>query len=106
MPIEVTIRHLNADGSLKAYAESRAEKLMAEFPKAESVHVIIDVQRHLYEAEFVVQQKGLTAVGAKEHAANARAVIDTAAARAEKQLRKTLSKRVSSHIRKTKRTDG
>jgi ribosomal subunit interface protein len=106
MSIEITIRHLDTDESLKAYAELRAEKLIEEFPKVESVHVIIDVQRHLYEAEFVVQQKGLTAVGAKEHASNARAVIDTAAARAEKQLRKTLSKRVTAHIRKTKRTDG
>ena len=106
MPIEVTSRHLNADAGLKAYAESRAEKLMLEFPRVESVHVIIDVQRHLYEAEFVVQQKGMTAVGAKEHAANASAVIDTAAARAEKQLRKTLTKRVTAHVRKAKRSDG
>ena len=106
MPIEVTIRHLDADTRLKGYAESRAEKLIQEFPKVESVHVIVDVQRHLYEAEFVVQQKGLTAVGAKEHAASARAVIDTAAARAEKQLRKTLSKRVTAHVRQAKRTDG
>jgi ribosomal subunit interface protein len=101
MPIEVTIRHLNATQGLKEYAELRATKLMAAFPRVESVHVIVDVQRHLFEAEFVVQQKGLTAVGAKEHAASARAVIDTAAARAEKQLRKTSAKRVSAHIRNT-----
>ena len=101
MSIEVTLRHLNAAPELKDYAEARAEKLMEEFPRVESVHVIIDVQRHLYEAEFIVQQKGLTAVGAKEHADSARAVIDTAAARAEKQLRKTLSKRVDAHVRKT-----
>ncbi len=105
MSIEVTIRHLDTDESLKTYAEARAAKLMEEFPKVESVHVIIDVQRHLYEAEFVVQHKGLTAVGAKEHAASARAVIDTAAARAEKQLRKMLSKRVTAHVRKTKRVN-
>ena len=75
MPIEVTIRHLNAGAGLKEYAELRAEKLMQEFPRVESVHAIIDVQRHLYEAEFVVQQKGLTAVGAKEHAASANAAM-------------------------------
>jgi len=103
MPIEVTIRHQNAAPGLKAYAEARAEKLVEQFPRVESVHVIIDVQRHLYEAEFIVQQKGMTAVGAKEHADSASAVIDTAAARAEKQLRKTISKRVSAHIRKTEK---
>jgi ribosomal subunit interface protein len=99
MPIEVTIRHQHAAPGLKEYAELRAAKLLEQFPKAESVHVIVDVQRHLYEAEVVVQQKNMTAVGAKEHAANVRAVIDTAAARAEKQLRKTINKRVSAHIR-------
>lgn len=101
MSIEVTIRHLNATKGIKEYAEARAEKLIEQFPRVESVHVIVDVQRHLYEAEFVVQQKGLTAVGAKEHADSARAVIDTAAARAEKQLRKTIGKRVSAHVRNT-----
>lgn len=101
MPIEVTLRHLNAAPGIKEYAATRASKLVEQFPRVESVHVVIDVQRHLYEAEFVVQQKGLTAVGAKEHADSARAVIDTAAARAEKQLRKTLSKRVDAHTRKS-----
>ena len=101
MPIEVTIRHLDASRGLKEYAELRATKLLEQFPRVESVHVIVDMQRHLYEAEFIVQQKGLTAVGAKEHATSARAVIDTAAARAEKQVRKTLTKRVSTHIRNT-----
>jgi ribosomal subunit interface protein len=103
MPIEVTIRHQNAAPGLKEYAELRAAKLMEQFPKVESVHVVVDVQRHLYEAEVIVQQKNVTAVGAKEHAASARAVIDTAAARAEKQLRKTISKRVSAHVRGTVR---
>ncbi|MDD4101386.1 MAG: ribosome-associated translation inhibitor RaiA [Kiritimatiellae bacterium] len=100
MSIEVTIRHMNSNSGMKEYAEERANKLISQFPRVESVHVIIDVQRHLYEAEVIVQQKGLTAVGAKEHADSARAVIDIAAARAEKQLRKTLSKRVTTHLRK------
>ena len=101
MPIEVTIRHQNAARGLKEYADLRAAKLMEQFPKIESVHVIVDVQRHLYEAEVIVQQKNLTAVGTKEHADSARAVSDTAAARAEKQLRKTLSKRVAAQTRNT-----
>ena len=101
MIIEVTMRHQNAAAGLKDYAEARAAKLVEQFPRVASVHVIIDVQRHLYEAEFVVQQKGVTAVGAKEHAATARAAIDTAASRAEKQLRKSLTKRQTAHVRKT-----
>jgi len=101
MPIEVTIRHLNPVPGIKEYAELRASKLIEQFPRVESVHVVVDMQRHLYEAEFVVQQKNQTAVGAREHADSARAVIDTAAARAEKQLRKTITKRATVHIRNT-----
>ena len=43
MPIEVTIRHQNAAPGIKEYAELRAAKLMEQFPKIESVHVIVDV---------------------------------------------------------------
>jgi len=99
MTIEVTIRHLDNTQGLKDYAEKRAAKLVEQFPEVESVHVIVDMQRHLYESEFIVQQKGMTAVGAKEHAVNARAVIDTAAARAESQLRKTRTKCLTVHTR-------
>jgi hypothetical protein len=38
MPIDVTVRHLDTDESLKAYAEARARKLREEFPRVESVH--------------------------------------------------------------------
>jgi len=97
MSIEVTLRHNSASEDLKKYAETRAEKIILQYPKVDSVHVILDMQRHLYEAEFVVHQKGMTAVGVKEHAANPQAVIDTAAARAEKQLKKMHDKKVLVH---------
>lgn len=99
--IEVTVRHIENIKGLKEYAEKRALRLAGAFPKAESVKAVIDNQRHLYEAEFVVQIKGQTAVGAKEAASNAASAIDTAAARAEKQLRKERSKVVSTHVRTT-----
>jgi len=97
MSIEVTLRHNSANEGLKEYAEGRARKIILQFPKVDSVHVILDMQRHLFEAEFIVHQKGLTAVGVKEHAANPQAVIDTAAARAEKQLKKLHDKRITAH---------
>jgi ribosomal subunit interface protein len=97
MSIEVTLRHSSANEGLKRYAEARAEKILLQYPKVDSVHVVLDMQRHLFEAEFVVHQKGLTAVGAKEHAANPQSVIDTAAARAEKQLKKLHDKRITVH---------
>lgn len=95
MPIEVTLRHCSANESLKKYAEDRAAKILSQFPKVDYVHVILDMQRHLFEAEFIVHQKGLTVVGVKEHAASPQAVIDIAAARAEKQLKKKHDKRIT-----------
>ncbi len=100
MIIEVTGRHEKIGEAIKSYAHSRAVKIVESFPKVESVHVVVDMQRQLYVAEVVVQQKGMTAVGVKEHANNSRAVIDIAAARAEKQLRKMRRKLTTENIRK------
>lgn len=105
MSIEVTTRHDKIGVGVKNYAEQRARKIKEQFPRVESVRVVIDMQRSLYEADVIVQQKGVTAVGAKEHADNARAVIDIAAARAEKQLRKTIKKRITSTVRNKTRQD-
>ena len=99
MAIEVTIRQQDAPPGIKRYAELRATKLVEEFPRIESVRVVVDMQRHMYEAQVVAQQKNLTAVGSKEFADNARAAIDTAVARVEKQLRKTIRKRKHSYTR-------
>ncbi len=97
MSIEVTLRHTTENKRLKNYAYSRAQKILLQFPKIEHIHVVLDVQRHLYEADFIVQQKGVTVVGAKVHADSFMSVIDTAAARAEKQLKKMHDKRIASY---------
>lgn len=103
MPIEVTVRHQNATPGIKDYAEKRAARLVEQFPRVESVHVTINAQRQLYETQFVVQQKSVTAVGATEHSSNLRSAIDTAAARVERQLRKNRNKRIDVHVRKADR---
>ncbi|MBO4287217.1 MAG: HPF/RaiA family ribosome-associated protein [Kiritimatiellae bacterium] len=101
--IEVAVRHMENNTSLKAYADKRAARLAGTFPKAESVKVVLDKQRHLYQAEFIVQEKGQTAVGATKVATNAASAIDAAAAHAEKQLRKQRNKVVSIHTRTTQK---
>lgn len=103
MAIEVTIRHQNAAPGLKTYAEQRATRLLEQFPKIERVHVTINAQRQLYETQFVVHQKNVTAVGVTEHASNLRSAIDTAAARVERQLRKDRKKRIQAHTRITEK---
>ena len=89
MSIEVTMRHSDVRiESLKEYAEKRMARLKEKFPKVTKVSIIIDVdsKKHMYTAEVVANRLGETAVGAKEFSESGKSVIDTAAARAERQL--------------------
>jgi putative sigma-54 modulation protein len=97
MAIEITARHLRVSQEQQGFARERAEQLMAEFPKTEHVHVILDMQRHQFCAEFVVQHKALAKVEAKEHCDDLMAGIDLAYEKVEKQLRKHRDKTVDSH---------
>lgn len=99
MAIKITIRQADVAQRMKDYAEKRASKIVERFPKIEDVHMIINSQRHLFEAEVVVQVKGQVAVGNKEQAYNIRSAIDMASARVETQLRKNRKKIVSIHTR-------
>lgn len=89
MSIEITMRHSDVRiESLKEYAEKRMAKLKERFPKVTKVAAVIDVdvKKHMYMAEVVANRLGEVAVGAKEFSESAKSVIDTAAARAERQL--------------------
>jgi putative sigma-54 modulation protein len=97
MAIEITARHLTINTEQQTFARDKAELLMAEFPKIEHVHVILDVQRHQFTAEFVVQHKALAKVEAKEVCDDLVAAIDMAYEKVEKQLRKHREKVVASH---------
>jgi putative sigma-54 modulation protein len=97
MPIEVTARHLNISETLQEHARARAAELAAEFPKIEHVHVILEVERHRYRAEYVVQHKGLAKVEASETTDDMVASIDRAAEHVEKQLRRHHEKVVDAH---------
>lgn len=97
MAIEITSRHLRVSTAQQDFARDKAEQLIAEFPKVEHVHVILDMQRHQFTAEFVVQHKGLAKVEAKEVCDDLVAGIDLAYEKVEKQLRKHRDKVVDSH---------
>ena len=103
MSIEVTMRHSDVRiEALKEYAEKRMAKLKANFPKVTKVSVVIDVdvKKHMYMAEVVANRLGEVAVGAKEFSESAKSVIDTAAARAERQLLRMRVKARKGTVRK------
>jgi ribosomal subunit interface protein len=103
MAIEITMRHSDVRiESLKEYAQKRMEKLQEKFPKVTSITIVIDVdaKKHMYMAEVVANRLGETAVGAKEFSESGKSVIDTAAARAERQLLKMRVKARKGAVRK------
>jgi ribosomal subunit interface protein len=102
MAIEITMRHSDVRiESLKEYAQKRMEKLQEKFPKVTSITIVIDVdaKKHMYMAEVVANRLGETAVGAKEFSESGKSVIDTAAARAERQLLKMRVKARKGNVR-------
>ncbi|MBE6383094.1 MAG: HPF/RaiA family ribosome-associated protein [Lentisphaerae bacterium] len=103
MSIEVTMRHTDVRiEALKNYAEARMQKLQEKFPKVTTINLVIDVdvKKHMYMAEVIANRLGETAVGAKEFSESAKSVIDTAAARAERQLLKMRVKARKGTVRK------
>jgi putative sigma-54 modulation protein len=99
MSIEITARHLRISEAQQDLARQKAEALIAEFPKVEHVHVVLDEQRRQFSAEFVVQHKGVTNFEAKEICDDLVAAIDLACEKVEKQLRKRRQKVVEARQR-------
>ena len=100
--IEITMRHSDVRiEALKDYAQQRMEQLAAAFPKATKIQCVVDVdvKKHMYMAEVVVNRLGCPAVGAKEFSESGKSVIDAAAARAERQLLKMRVKARKENVR-------
>ncbi len=92
MTVEITARHMDATAALQDYALRKAEGLKQEFAQVESIHVILDVQKHRHIAEVVVQAKHRHRSEAEETADNMKAAIDAAVDKTERQLRRLRDK--------------
>jgi ribosomal subunit interface protein len=92
MAIEVTARHMDASEALLSYARGKAEWIMAEFPRVEHVHVILDQAKRRQITHVVLQAKNHLRTEAEEEAENMRASIDNAFEKIETQLRRQRDK--------------
>ena len=88
MPIEVTVRHMEASQQVQNYARRKADELAEDFPRVEHVHIILDVEKRNHLVEVIVQGKNRIRAEAKEAAENLAAAIDSAVEKVEKQLRR------------------
>jgi ribosomal subunit interface protein len=87
MIIEVTTRHTKVTG-IQDYAEAKAQELGSAFPRIEHIQVVLDIQKHVHEAEFIIRGKHHLDVEAVGAADDFEPAIDAAHARAQRQLRK------------------
>ena len=104
MAIDITGRHVDVTESMRDYAEKRLGKLHDEFPRLDSVHVILDIQKYMHIAEVIVHARRHIRLEAKESSENMYASIDQVVDKIEKQLRRSIDKR-HEHKGSSKLTD-
>ncbi len=94
MQISITGRHMELTDALRDHAQSRLEKLNSEFPRLQSAHVVLDVEKHRQMAELIVHAPNHVVVDAKDETSDMYASIDSAVDKATKQLRRSRDKLV------------
>lgn len=96
MVINVTGRHVEITEAMRDRVHARMERILAEYPRLESAHVVLSLEKYRHHAEIVLQGAGMGRIEAAEESEDMYLSIDRAVERAERQLRKWLD-RVRSH---------
>lgn len=96
MHITVTGRHVDITDSIREYAQAKVEQNLAIFRRIESVHVILDVEKHRQMAELVIQGKAHIRVDAKAQSNDLYASIDAAVEKAERQMER-IKEKIENH---------
>lgn len=93
MQISVTGRHVEITDAIRDHTHGKIEHALAEFPRVESVHVILSVEKYRHLAEIVIQAASHVRVDAREESSDMYASIDGAVDKAAKQLRRVWDRR-------------
>ena len=93
MAIEITGRHVEVTESIREYARKRLDRVAREFPRVDTIHMILDVQRYLRIAEVIVHARRHIRLEAREESEDMYASIDTVVDKIVKQLRRTVDKK-------------
>ena len=96
MDIQVTGRHMDITDIITNYARGKAADDLAPFPRVESVHIILNVEKYRHIAEVCVQASNHLRVEGKVESDDMYASIDGAVEKVVKQMRKAKDK-VQSH---------
>jgi len=90
-------RHQNLDNNVKQYIYDELDKIEDEYNKLTSARVVLDHQKNWYYTEVILHGKNI-AIEAKSKELNRRQSVDNAIDKANKQLRKFLSKLKDKHL--------
>lgn len=92
MNINLTGRHVEITDELRAHCEGRLRQALADFPRTESVHVILNLEKHRQIVELDVQGPGFHRVEAREESSDMYASFDTALDKVVRQIRRWAEK--------------
>ena len=94
MNIQVTRRHGEIREVVKKRVYEKLKPILADYPRIENVHVILDAQRFQQIVEIVVQAKQHIIIEARESAEDMIKSIDNAIEKLDRQLRRAREKLV------------
>jgi len=94
--ISITGRHMDITEAIKNYARDKVDTDVAVFPRVESVHVVLNIEKYRHYAEVFVQAANHLRIDGKAESDDMYVSIDQAMDKVVKQLRKARDK-VQSH---------
>jgi ribosomal subunit interface protein len=93
MDIQITGRNVTVSEGMKEHVDGRLQPMLADYPRVESVHVILAHEKYRYTAELIVQGRDKLREVAQETTDDLYAAIDAAA----DKLRKAREKMIERH---------
>ncbi|NLB66041.1 MAG: ribosome-associated translation inhibitor RaiA [Lentisphaerae bacterium] len=97
MDIQITGRNVTVNDSLKQYVDKRLQPVLADFPRVESAHVILALEKYRFTASIVVQGRDKMREQAQETTNDLYAALDLATDKLNKQLRRSREKMIERH---------
>lgn len=97
MQISVTGRHMEITDAIRDYVHNKVQHEMVEFPRIESIHVILAIEKYRHLAEVFIQAPNHVRVDAREESQDMYVSIDGAAEKAARQMKRLHDKIVHDH---------
>jgi len=92
MNIRITGRHVKVTDALRDYLTAKLRPILDENPNLESVHAILDVQRHNHIIDIILQAKRHLRIEIREQSDDMYKSMDMALDKVDRQLKRARTK--------------